>query len=385
MSDDESGGQRGRAPRDFAGSGVFGPLWRERRRSRRSLVVAGLASALLLAAVIPSPYTIERPGPVVNTLGEVQIEGETQPVISLPGTETYPTTGELNLLTVSLVGSPEHPVSWLSLVPAVIDPTQRIQPRSMFFPEGSTLEDREAQGTVQMQSSQAQAAAAAFRELGHEVPVELTVAAVSEGGPAEGVLRDGDVLTAIGGTPITDFAGLRAAIVAAGADSELALAIERDGDAREVTLTPQIPEGGGDPLIGAVIATSFELPMEVDISLAEIGGPSAGMIFALAIIDQLTPGAMLGDLTVSGTGTVTDAGVVGPIGGLEQKLWAAARADSDVFLMPVANCGDLPKRQPSGIEVVPVETLDEALAAIEAAAAGTPVQGIERCEVGPAQ
>ncbi|WP_254908844.1 PDZ domain-containing protein [Leucobacter sp. 7(1)] len=385
MSDEKTSVTSGPAPRDFTGSGAFGPVWRERRRSRRSLVVAGLASVLLLAAVIPSPYTIERPGPVVNTLGEVQIEGEAQPVISLPGSETYPTTGTLNLLTVSLVGSPEHPVSWLSLIPAVVDPTQRIQPRTNFFPEGSTLEDREAQGTVQMQSSQAQAAAAAFRELGHDVPVELIVAAVSEDGPAEGILREGDVLTAIAGEPVADFAGLRAAIVASGADTELTLTVERDGEPQDVALTPQVPDGGGDPLIGAVIATTFELPIEVDISLSEIGGPSAGMIFALAIIDQLTPGAMLGDLTVSGTGTVTDAGIVGPIGGLEQKLWAAARAESDLFLMPVGNCGDLPKRLPSGIDVAPVETLEEAMGVIEDAAAGKPVPGIERCEAAPAQ
>lgn len=343
-------------------------------------MVAGLACVLLLAAVIPSPYTIERPGPVVNTLGEVRIEGETQPVISLPGTDTYPTTGELNLLTVSLVGSPDHPASWLSLVPALVDPSQRIAPRIEFFPEGSTLEDREAQGTAQMQSSQAQAAAAAFRELGQEVPEELMVAAVSEDGPAVGILQEGDVLTRVAGEPIADFADLRAAIVARGAGNDLTLSVVRDGTERDVTLRPQIPEGGTDPLIGAVIATTYELPVEVDISLSEIGGPSAGMVFALGIYDQLTPGAMLDGNAVSGTGTVTGAGEIGPIGGLEQKMWAAARAESDLFLMPVANCADLPTRLPSGLQVAPVATLSEARTAIERVAAGETVAGVERCE-----
>lgn len=374
--------QRGVEPRTPGQFGAVDSLdWmgRAQRRSRRSLVVAGLACVLLLAAVIPSPFTIERPGPVVNTLGEVRIEGEAQPVISLPGSETFPTTGELNLLTVSLVGSPDHPASWLSLVPALIDPSQRIAPRAEFFPAGSTVEDREAQGTAQMQSSQAQAAAAAFRELGREVPEELTVAAISEDGPAVDVLREGDVLTRAGGKAIADFADLREAIITAGAENELTLSIVRDGAEQDVTLQPQIPEGGTDPLIGAVIATSYELPAEVDISLSEIGGPSAGMIFALGIYDQLTPGAMLDGAAVSGTGTVAGTGEVGPIGGLEQKMWAAERADSDLFLMPVANCADLPSRLPSGLQVAPVATLSEARTAIEKVVAGETVPGVERC------
>ncbi|GAA1604907.1 PDZ domain-containing protein [Leucobacter chromiireducens subsp. chromiireducens] len=354
-------------------------LHRQQRRSRWALSIALAACIVLLAAVIPSPFTVERPGPVVNTLGEARIDGESRPVISIPGAKTYPTTGELNLLTVSLVGSPEHPASWLALVPALVDPSQRIAPRSDFFPEGTTLEDREAQGTVQMQSSQAQAAAAAYRALGEDVPVELTVAAVSEDGPAVGVLQDGDVILRAGGSPVADFAGLRDAIIAAGAGSELTLDVRRDGAEQSVVLTPAVPEGGTDPLIGAIISSVYDLPHEVDISLSEIGGPSAGMIFALGIVDQLTPGDMLDGRAVSGTGTVNDHGEVGPIGGLEQKMWAAERAGSDLFLMPMGNCADLPKRVPDGLQIAPVATLDEALDAIADSGAGKPVAGTERC------
>ncbi|MBL3698325.1 PDZ domain-containing protein [Leucobacter luti] len=344
------------------------------------MVVAGVAFLLMLAAVTPSPYTIERPGPVVNTLGDVNIEGETMPVISIPDAETFPTSGALNLLTVSLVGSPEHPTSWLSLVPALFDPSQRIAPRTDFYPDGVTLKDREAQGTVQMQSSQAQATAAAFTALGQDVPVSLVIAAVSEDGPAAGVLREGDTLLRVDGAQIANFAALRAAIVDSGAEQDLLLTVSRDGVETEVTIRPEVPEGGTDPLIGAVIATQYDFPVDVDISLSDIGGPSAGMIFALGIVDQLTPGAMLDGIAVSGTGTVTDTGEVGPIGGLEQKIWAAARADSDLFLMPVANCGDVPARVPSDLQIAPVATLDEALAAIEATVAGDTVPGVEVCD-----
>ncbi len=353
---------------------------RERRRVRILLGIAILACLTLLAAVIPSPFAIERPGPVVNTLGEVAIEDETMPVIAILDAETYPTTGELNLLTVSIAGGPEHPVSWLSLVPALLDPSQRIAPRNEFFPEGVSEQDREAANTVMMDTSQMQSAAAAFRELGEPVAVELRVAGVSEDGPAEGILRVDDVIEGINGSPVADFAALRSAIVDSGVDAALTIQVRRDGESTEVSVTPRLPEGGTEPMLGAVISSSYDLPAEVDISLSQIGGPSAGMIFALGIYDQLTPGGLLDGLTVSGTGTISDEGVVGPIGGLAQKMWAASRADSDLFLMPVANCADLPSRIPSGLTVAPVETLAEAIDAIEGATAGETPAGIERCD-----
>ncbi len=357
----------------------FGAFGRRRPRSRGAVWVAIIACVILLAAVVPSPYSVESPGPVVNTLGEVQIEDETMPVISIPERETYPTTGELNLLTVSIQGSPDHPLSWLGLVPALLDPTQRIAPRSNFYPEGSTLKDREAQGTMQMQSSQAQAAAAAFRELGEDVPVTLVVAGVSPEGPAQGVLQESDELLAAAGQPVTDFGDLRTRITATPPGAELALQVRRDGAEQTLALVPAVPEGGSEPLIGAVISTQYELPADVMINLSEIGGPSAGMMFSLAIIDQLTPGPMLEGMAVSGTGTVTDQGEIGPIGGLEQKMWAAERAGSELFLMPQGNCGDLPAKLPPGLQVVPVETLSEARDAVDRAVAGETVHDPERC------
>lgn len=352
----------------------------ERLGSRALLGIAILACAMLLAAVVPSPYAIERPGPVVDTLGEVLINDEKIAVITIEDVETYPTSGELNLLTVSILGNPEQPKSWLSLVPALFDPSQRVAPVSEFYPRGTTVEQRETENTVLMDSSQAQAAAAAFRALGLDVGVELSVAGVSEQGPADGILETGDRLVSVDGRDIDDYGSLRSSIIGAGAGAELRFGIERDGEAREVVLTPRVPEGGTEPLIGALISTEYELPAEIDISLSEIGGPSAGLVFALAILDRLTPGAMLDGLTVSGTGTVSDAGDVGAIGGLTQKMWAAQRAGSDLFLMPLENCVDLPDRLPQGLRIAPIETLDEAVGAIEAVAAGEEPAGAERCD-----
>lgn len=354
----------------------------ERRRLRIMLAIGLAACAVLLAALIPSPFAIERPGPVVNVLGEVQLDdGETGPVITIDDAELFKTGGELNLLTVSILGDPEHPKSWLSLLPALLDPAQRIAPVSEFYPEGLTVEQRTSQNAAYMDSSQMQAAAAAFRWLGELVPVELSVAAVMEGGPAVGVLQEGDVLRTANGEPVGDFTALRKHVIAAGAGGTLVLGIERDGSEQQVTLVPQLPQGGEEPLIGATIASQYELPSEVDISLSRIGGPSAGLVFALAIVDKLTPGEMLGGQTVSATGTIDGAGNVGAIGGLTQKMWAADRAESDLFLMPMANCGDLPDKRPEGLRIAPVATLDEAIAAVETVADGKEPAGVERCEL----
>lgn len=351
----------------------------ERRRSRLLLTTAILACVALLAALVPSPFVIERPGPVVDTLGEVAVEDQPVPVIGVEGAPTFPTTGELNLLTVSILGDPEHPKSWLSLVPTLFDPAQRAAPVGEFYPQGVTVEQREEENAVLMDSSQAQAAAAAFRAMGEDVDVELTVAGVSEDGPAAGLLETGDRIVSLDGRAVADFGELRGGIAEAGAGVEIRVGILRDGEEREVPLTPRLPETGSQPLIGAMISSSYALPAAVDVSLSRIGGPSAGLVFALAILDRLTPGPLLDDRVVSGTGTITDAGEVGAIGGLTQKMWAAARADSELFLMPVDNCADLPRRLPPGMRIAPVASLDEAIEAIDALTAGEEPAGIERC------
>ncbi len=346
-----------------------------RGRRRGLWIVGALAIPVLLAGAIPSPYVIERPGPVVDTLGDVTVDDATEPVVSFPDAQTYPTSGTLNLLTVQILGDPDRRRSWLSLLPAVVDPSQRIAPLSDFFRDGETSDDRDAQNTALMASSQTLAAAAAFREVGDDVDVVLSVAEVAGGSAADGVLEPGDRL----GEPIESFAMLRERTIATGGDEPLRVGIERDGEPVDVELTPTIPDGATEPLIGATVATDFELPSEVEIKLEDIGGPSAGMAFSLAMYDRLTPGEMLDGMTVSGTGTMADTGEVGPIGGLEQKMWAAARAESDLFLMPLGNCADVPERIPDGLRVAPVATLTEAIDAIETAASGDTPAGLERC------
>nr|WP_209706631.1 S16 family serine protease [Leucobacter exalbidus] len=340
-----------------------------------------IALVVFASAVIPSPFAIERPGPVVDVLGDIELEGEAVPVLKVEGERETASShqaneGALNLLTVSIAGSPQQPLGWLALIPALFDPSQKIARVAEYYPEGVTVEQREEYNSLQMDASQVQAAAAAFTQLGLEVGTTLSIGGVDEAGPAAGKLKTGDVLNKVNGEPLQNFEQLLETVSAA--DGPIEFEIAREGEIRIESVQPKAPGPGEDPRLGVVISTTFELPQQVDISVPNIGGPSAGLIFGLAILDRLGETSTLNGLTVSGTGTLNARGEVGAIGGLTQKAWAASQAESDLFLMPMANCGDV-EGFPSDLTVAPVATLAEAEAALESAAAGHAVAGLERC------
>lgn len=347
--------------------------------SRWWLTVGVLAALVILAAVIPSPYAIQRPGPVVNALGEIETEAGTVAVVRIDGTDTFGTDGSLNVLSISIIGSPEKPASWLTVAGTWFDPSRRIVPMEEVFPAGLTSEQRTERNAAMMVDSQTQATAAALNELGEGFEGSVTVAAVTPGGPVHGVLHDGDEILSINGSPVRGLGGLRAAIAANEPGAAVTIRILRHGSELDVQATPALPEGYATPMLGVAVHSEFAFPFEVELELDRIGGPSAGLIFALAVYDSLTPGALAEGLTVSGTGTIDDAGAVGSIGGLEQKIWGALNAGSDLMLMPIANCVDLPDRLPDGVRVAPVATLGEAIAAIETVGAGGEPVGLERC------
>lgn len=355
----------------------------ERRRSRLTIGFAIAALLVLVAAVTPSPYVVERPGPVIDTLGDVQVEGEDVPVLAISGAESFPTTGSLSLTSVTLIGGPEHPTKWLSLVAPLFDRDQRIAPRTEFYPEGVSEEQRTAVNTAMMGSSQTQAAAAAARALGEPVTARVLVADVLADGPGEGVLEPEDEIRTVNGASVSDVDELRAA-VAEGGDAPVELGILRGGDAVTVSVVPETPDGSDTPVIGVSIGVDYDLPFALDSSLEDIGGPSAGMIFALAIYDKLTPESLTADRDIAGTGTIDGEGRVGGIGGLPQKIAGAATADAELFLMPAENCGDLPKRLPDDLVITPVATLDDALSAVSAFTSGEDVPGPETCDTSAA-
>ncbi|BDI23436.1 PDZ domain-containing protein [Herbiconiux sp. L3-i23] len=352
------------------------------RRERRSwlgwLLVSVSLVIVLALAFAPSPYVIETPGPVYDTLGTVG-EDET-PLISIPDAETFPTSGSLDLLTVSVLGSPSRPANLFEVAVSWFDPSRSVQPLEAVYPAGTTTEQQREQSQIQMRNSQQEAIAAALTELGYDIPRTVSVAAFLQDSPAEGVLETGDVITSLDGDPVSGLTDLREKLEAHGTDGPAEIGVLRDGDPMTVEVTPA--DYNGVVALGVSVQVDYTFPFDVEIELPDVGGPSAGMMFALGIYDTLTEGQLTGGLSIAGTGTIDAEGTVGPIGGIRQKLYGAERAGASLFLAPEDNCDEVVGHVPSGMDVVAVGDLDDAIAAIELVAAGGDASTLPTCTAG---
>lgn len=347
-----------------------------------ALVIALVA--LLVLSFLPTGFVIQRQGPVVNTLGSAEnTDGEEVPLISIRGAETYPTAGALDLTTVQIAGNRERTPSWFELAMAWFDPSQAVLPIDQVFPAGTTTEQRNEENAALMVDSQKEATAAALTQLGYEVRSHVGVGALTEDSPSSGILEVGDEIVSADGTPISDTAQLRSVINDGGGDP-VELVIRRGDAERTVTVTPVRSETADGPvwIIGITTARDFDFPIDVTIQLDRIGGPSAGQMFALGIIDTLTPGELNGGEQVAGTGTIDSAGTIGPIGGIRQKLYGALDAGADYFLAPRRNCDEVVGHIPGDLRVIPVATLDDSLAALDAIRTGEGVDDLPVCTVG---
>ncbi|WP_232531672.1 YlbL family protein [Microbacterium halophytorum] len=358
------------------------------KQTRRAVVgTTSLAIALVALfgmAFLPTSFVVQQPGPVYNTIGTVaSSDGEELPLIEVHDAETYETEGSLDLTTVQVLGNREQTPSWFELAIAWFDRSKAVVPLDSVFPEGVTTEDREAQNAAMMVDSQAEATAAALIELGYDVPssTELAVAGVTEGAPSDGELEAGDVITAANGEPVADAEELRG-VIDAGDGAPVEVAYTRDGEAGTASIRPERAEIDGEEswAIGVMLApmTTFDFPVDVTIQLDDVGGPSAGTMFALGIIDTLTEGPMTGGENIAGTGTIDAEGVVGPIGGIRQKLYGAREAGADWFLAPSDNCDEVVGHVPDGLSVFSVSTLGDAEDAVAAIADGD-TRGLPTC------
>ncbi|BDZ38826.1 YlbL family protein [Microbacterium suwonense] len=338
------------------------------RRSNGTTVGVVALSVALVALVgltfIPTQYVIQRPGPVFDTLGTaLGADGTEVPLIEVDGAKTYPTGGSLDLLTVQTVGNRQRTPTWFELALAWFDPTRAVVPIDAVFPEGVTSEQRDERNAALMVDSQHEATAAALTELGYDVGAQVEVVSVIEGSPAEGNLQEGDRILAVDGADVDSATLLRDAIQKA-KGAEVELSVLRDGETRTVAITPQKTtdaDGATVWLIGISLTTDYDFPIDVRLQLDNVGGPSAGMMFALGIIDTLTPGELNGGKKVAGTGTIDAAGEVGPIGGIRQKLYGALDAGATVFLAPESNCDEVVGHIPDGLQVYRTGSLDESL------------------------
>ena len=343
---------------------------RERPSARSvTLGISFMVTVLLLSglAVLPSPYAVRSPGPTRDTLG--QVDGTD--LIEITGATTYESTGELRLTTVGVSGGPGYPVNLAQVVRGWFDPTRVVAPVETVFPPSVSREELDAQSSAEMTSSQEMATYAALTELGYDVPVTITAVETVEGSGARGVVEDGDVIASFDGDVLVSSEDLLDRLASTAPGSDVVLGIVRDGSPSDVTVTTTDPGDGSDgSRLGVVVQSSFDFPVDVSIQIDNIGGPSAGTMFALGIIDRMTPEDEVNGQVIAGTGTMDLAGQVGPIGGIRQKLDGALRDGATWFLAPADNCEEVVGHVPDGLQVAKVSTLAEARAAMVAIGEG---------------
>ena len=337
--------------------------------------------ALLVLTFLPTAYVIQQPGPVFNTLGTApSADGKEVPLISVKGAKTYPTKGTLDMLTVQVVGSRERTPNWFELALAWFDPSRAVLPIDSVFPTGQTTQERNEESAAMMVDSQKEATAAALTHLGYDVHPKLSVYSLTDDSAAQGKLRKDDGFVAANATAWRD-GDSRRRIVKDADGAAVTLTIERDGARQDVSVTPKKLTTGGTTtwLLGVSLITDYDFPIDVTIQLNNVGGPSAGMMFALGIMDTLTPGQLNGGKSIAGTGTITADGTVGPIGGIRQKLYGAKEAGASYFLAPDSNCDEVVGHVPSGLRVFAVKKLDDSLAVLDALRSGGDLDALPTC------
>jgi Lon-like protease len=338
-----------------------------RRAATLLVAAAGVLIAIIVAVVAPVPYVALMPGPTLNTLGSVS----GKPLIQVKNHPSYRTQGNLNMVTVSLAGGPGSKFNIFAALRAWLSPNDAVVPESEIFPPGQSPGQVAKEDTEEMASSQQTATAAALCQLKINFRTVDTVDATVSGMPAAGVLRSGDVIAAVDGTPVTCRSDAGALIKARKAGAPVELTILRHGTTEHVRLVTANSQGV--PQIGVQIVESYVFPFNVSFSVGNIGGPSAGMMFALGIIDKITPDNLTGGRFIAGTGEIEANGTVDPIGGIQQKMAGARAAGATVFLTPAANCPDASGSVPAGLRLIKVSSLAGAIADLNALKAGRTV------------
>lgn len=349
-----------------------------RRQNHRfnAMAVSGVMAVALIAVALflPAPYVVESPGPTFNTLGKTD-QGQ---VITVEDRQSYPADGHLNLTTVYVTGGPRSSVSIFHAFEAWADPSDTVLPVGLVYPPNATRDQIQQQNSAAMDSSQDSAVAAALTHLGVEYGQQMHVVEFTPGAAAEGNLQKDDVLLRINGKKIENLEFLRKQLNASGGDS-VKITVRRNGGTVTEEISPEKSDSGGYRL-GVFLRSNYDFPFKVDIGLENVGGPSAGMIFALGLTDKLTEGKMTGGRFFAGTGTISASGEVGAIGGIEQKMVGAGNEGAEVFLAPEGNCNDVVGNVPSGLDVYSVKTLSDAVDVVETVGSGGDTSQLKTCQ-----
>lgn len=330
------------------------------QRTWAALLAVPLFVALgLYVATAGLPFVTYAPGLTLNVLGK----NGGKPIIQVQGHRTYRDKGELRMTTVS-VTEPNARLDLMTLMRTWFQRDDAIYPFTAVYSPDETQQQSSHAGQQQMLSSQQAAAAAALSQLGYHV-ARTSIEKVTPGMPADGKLKVGDVLVSVGGTPASSPDQVAARIQKVPDGQSVPVVVDRNG--REVSLRLTPVKKDGHQLIGVTLSTDYHFPFKVRVNLSsDIGGPSAGLMFALSMYDVLTPGSLTGGQSVAGTGTISADGQVGEIGGIQQKI-AGARADgAQLFLVPPANCADAVSADNGAMRLAKAATLHAAIRDVKA-------------------
>jgi PDZ domain-containing protein len=323
----------------------------------RTLIIAAVLFIVLfvLLLTMPVPYVVLSPGPTYNTLG-TDPTGST--IIVIEGRKPAHTTGNLNLTTVAVSSGS---VTALQALSAWLRGDEVVVPRAAVYPPGQSEEETNQQNTQDFIASQDNATAAALCELHY--PRGFGVLDVSPDGPSHGVLEPGDFIKTLDGKPAGSAKALTELLAKDKPGTTASVRVVRKGKPTTVLVKLGTPPKGRDgAILGITVATGCLAPFTVDLGLAnQIGGPSAGLMFALGIMDKVGTVDLTGGKFIAGTGTIDSSGTVGPIGGIQLKMIAARDKGASIFLAPAGNCDDVRGATPSGLQVVKVSTLHGAV------------------------
>ena len=335
-------------------------------RARALIVsVVALLGLVAVALLLPVPFVKLAPGPTFNVIGD----DDGKPVLSITGTETFPVDGNLDMTTVLESGGPRGGLTFVDALASWFQPADAVVPRELLYPDDVTGEQVRARQSGLFNLSESDAIGAALNYLGRPADTKLIVTSVTTDAPAFELLQIGDAIRTVDGVAVDTPQQVVDAVRSKPIGTTFRIVVGREVDGTDTEETVEVtsvenPDRPGTPFIGVQIGPLYQPDFSVDFALQDIGGPSAGLMFALGIIDRLTPDSLTAGKHIAGTGTIDPDGAVGPIGGIRQKLAAARDAGAELFLMPSSHCAEADGHIPDGLTVAAVETLSEAVEAI---------------------
>ena len=334
---------------------------------------------VVLAAVIalvPVPYVTWSPGATYDLFAP-QTAGED--AISIVGADTFPTSGQLRMTTVS-VTSPSSTLSLPEVLFSYWLPSRQVLPRNAIYRPGEDSPQITQEETQLMDESQSQAIVAALRQSGIEVMNWPMVTTVSNSGPSADALQPGDLILAVDAKTTTKVADVQKIISEHHVGDPVVFTVQRGKDKlRPTVITRATVNNPKKPIVGITLSTGYSYSPIVTFAIdPAIGGSSAGLMFALGIHEKLSSTDLVAGRIIAGSGTMDADGHVGKVGGIQEKLAAAARDKATIFLFPKDNCVDIDE-VPAGVRAVPVDSLAGATHVLEALADPAQADSVPGC------